>query len=401
MLNLPVYSALTAQLPMAQAGQLLLVTGIAFIVITLIASTYRFHRMIQLDESALPTAEDCNDFFFIQVTRYLSKINRSSSGFGVLIIQFLSDASTQQRPVQEALLHRLQNEFRHTCDKVCLFRDDCVAVIIDTEEEQVPAAVERIVDTLSRIRPEIPGMGLFRAGASRFPMHGLNSRLIIDIAAEAMEAADFGNQPLHLAPPPKDETENDGKEEPVGELSKDDKSSAIDPLTGVLKPAVVGSYLRKYLAELRRRKEPTSLFCINISRVNRIIELHGPDAADDVTAGVSRIIQKLTRDSDLIGRYQQYDFLLLAPCTLPQAEQIAQRLRDAVQKEVFISQGKRIKAVLSVGIAAYPEHGRLLRDLFRGAFRALEVIQEWNTAACLVYDPKQHMKKAVQHETRR
>ena len=64
------------QLPMAEAGQLLLVMGISFAIITLIASTSRFHKMIQFGEDELISIKDCNDFFFIQVTRYLSKINR-------------------------------------------------------------------------------------------------------------------------------------------------------------------------------------------------------------------------------------------------------------------------------------------------------------------------------------
>ena len=33
-----------SQLPMADAGQLLLVMGISFIVITLLCSTYKFHK---------------------------------------------------------------------------------------------------------------------------------------------------------------------------------------------------------------------------------------------------------------------------------------------------------------------------------------------------------------------
>jgi len=79
---------------------------------------------------------------------------------------------------------------------------------------------------------------------------------------------------------------------------------------------------------------------------------------------------------------------------------IASRLREAVQKESFISGNKRVKAFVSIGIAAHPEHGRNLRDLFSGAYRALTVVREWNTTACLVYDPAQHTKKA-DHATRR
>ena len=121
--------------------------------------------------------------------------------------------------------------------------------------------------------------------------------------------------------------------------------------------------------------------------------MYGEQSADDVIAGVGKVLQRLTRDCDIIGRFHRDDFLVLAPCTLQQGQMIAVRLREAVQKEVFISGGKRIKTSVSIGITAHPEHGRNLRTLFNGAHRALEVVRDWNTTACLVYDPAQHAKK--------
>jgi diguanylate cyclase (GGDEF)-like protein len=148
------------------------------------------------------------------------------------------------------------------------------------------------------------------------------------------------------------------------------------------------------------KKGQAALLCVGINRIDHIIQLYGEEAADDVIAGVGKILQKLTRDCDLIGRYHRDDFLILARCTLQQGEMIATRLREAVQKEIFISGGKPIKTAVSIGITAHPEHGRTLGDLFSGAYRALEVLRGWNTTACLVYDAAQHAKKA-EHEPRR
>ena len=388
-----------AQLPLAQAGQLLLVMGISFIIITVICSTYRFHRMIQLSEAALITVEDCNDFFFIQVTRYLSKINRTSTGFGVFIVQFRTEAPDKRR-VQEELLNELKKIVRSADDKVCLFRDDCVTAIIDTEESNTPAVTQRIISDLQKAAEAVPGVSAFRVGASSFPLHGNNTQQIIDAATGALETVSFENPiPLGVAPAPADQ-KNETPAGEIGALSREDKNAALDPLTGVLKPAVVGSYMRKYLYEIRRKKNPAVLLCVGINRIDQIIQLHGETAADDVIVGVSKVLRNLSRDCDLIGRFHRDDFLVLAPCTLRQGQMIAVRLREAVQKEIFISEGKRIKTAVSIGIAAHPEHGRHLRVLFGGAYRALEVIRNWNTSACLVYDSEQHGKKA-EHETRR
>ena len=382
-----------AQLPIAQAGQLLLVTGVSFVIIVLVASTYRFHRMIQLGEESLSTPEACNDFFFIQVTRYLSKINRISPGFGILIIQFLTDAPDRRR-VQEELLAAIKMILRNTTDKACLFRDDCAAVILDTEEDRVADTAQRITDHLKKSAASIPGLKTFRIGGSIFPAHGLTTQTLIDCATDALETADFdADSPLCVASPEKSLPEEPENTPPIaGELGRQEKNTALDPLTGVLNPSVIGSYMRKYLADLRHTKQPAAVLCIGINHMDQIIGLHGEASADDVIAGVSRILQRLTRDCDLIGRYHRDDFLILAPCTLQQGERIATRLREAVQKETFLSQKKRIKASVSIGITAFPEHGRNLRDLFRGAYQSLETVRGWNTSACLVYDPSQHAK---------
>lgn len=391
------FFAFMQQLPLVQTGQLLLVIVIAFALITLIASTYRFHRMIQLSDEELISVGDCNDFCFIQVTRYLSKINRVSSGFGVIVVQFQTE-QTELRSIQEALLAPLKQSVRDECDKACLFHDDCVAIIVDTEEENVAIVAKRICAELPKIIQQIPAITAFRVGCSSFPTHGLTSQVIIDAATSAMESAHFESPtPLHIAPSPKGEQEADVEE--LGELSKEDKNSAIDPLTGVLKPEVIGSYMRKYLSEIRHKREPAAVLCVGINRIDTISNLHGEEAADAVIAGVSAVLQRLTRDNDLIGRYHRDDFLILAPCSIDQGEMIALRLREAVQKESFLFNGKRIKTSISAGISAHPEHGRTLRDLFRGSYAALQIVRGWDTSSCLVFDPAQHEKKATYEST--
>jgi len=114
-----------------------------------------------------------------------------------------------------------------------------------------------------------------------------------------------------------------------------------------------------------------------------------------VIAGVSELIQQRTRDSDLIGRYARDDFLILAPCSLKQGENLAARLRESVQNQTFLYQGRPIRTSISVGISAHPEHGRGIRDLFPAAYTALSIIREWKTSTSLVYDPEKHSKKQI------
>jgi diguanylate cyclase (GGDEF)-like protein len=384
------------QLPLEQAGQLLLVIGISFAIITLISSTIRFHRMIQMNEEELESEEDRNNFFFVQVTRYLGKINRTSSGFGVIIVEVRPTEPTQLNAAQSEMLNLLKRSAREECDKVCFYQHNRVAAIIDTDEDRVEAVAERIAKNLSSEQSGLPSVAALKVGASIFPMHGIKTQDMIDAAEEALDQTSYEQpDPFTIAAPP--EADDKPVAEELGELSRQDKNSSLDPLTGVLKPEVIGSYMRKYLMEIRRKKNPAIVLCVGVNRMEQMIELHGEGAVDAIVAGVSNIIQKLTRDSDLIGRFHRDDFLILAPCSLEHGAKIADRLRAAVQKEVFMFEGKRIKAAISVGVSAHPEHGRHLRDLFRAAYAALCTIRKWETSTTLVYDPTQHGEKLT-HE---
>jgi len=391
------FFAFMSQLPLAEAGQLLLVAGIAFAIITLIASMHRFNKIIEVGGETLVTVEDVNDFFFIHVTRYLSRINRTSTGFGIATIQFQTE-ETNLRTVQEALLSSLNNLLREECDQACLFREDCVGLIIDTDVEKVTQAVERVVAELSEKISDIPAITALRTGISAFPLHEQSSQALIDAATEAMEQASFGSSDsVHIASLAEEQEDEEEESDEIGELRKQDKNSAIDRLTGVLKPEAIGSYMRKYLSEIRYKKNPASVLCVGINRIDHIIHLHGEAGGDTVIAGVSEVLQRLTRHSDLIGRYHRDDFIILAPCSLEQGRLIATRLREAIQKEAFLFEGRNIKTSISVGISAHPEHGRTMRILFDGAYAALSVIRGWNTSSCLVYDPARHNKKDI-HE---
>jgi diguanylate cyclase (GGDEF)-like protein len=379
------------QLLLPQAGQLLLVMGIAFATITLIRSAVRFQRLIEMDDEELNTTEDRNQFFFIQVARFLSRINRKSTGFGILIVQFQSDASTRQ-PAQEKLLRCIQRLTRDATDTTCLFNDDCVAAILDTEDEDLPTAAKRIIKNLQSAAASIPEITGLRAGCSGYPAHGRKSSILIEAASSALEKASFDAAlPLQLEEAP------DAPDAPTEEDTETDsthsKNSNLDPLTGVLKPEAIGSFMRKYLADLRYKKEPAAVLCIGINNIENMISLHDEETADAVIAGVSEVLQRLTRSSDLIGRFKRDDFVILATCTLEQGEIIATRLREAVLKEAILFEGKHLKTSISVGISGHPEHGRALRLLFEGAQTALNVIRSWETSSCLTYDPSQHNPK--------
>ena len=256
------------ELPLMEAGQFLLVTGISFALITLIASGNRFHHLIQINEKELPDKESCDHFFQIQVSRYLSRINRISSGFSIVIIRLETDR-TDLRALQKEAIHKLQHLVRNNTDKACLFHTDCIAGIFNTEKEKAEAIAQRIQNEIPTLISSLSGVKSFHAGIATFPTHALNSIQLIEAAESALgQARAKGSGVIEFAPLPEEVKTEEIKPEKVGELTREDKNASLDPLTGVLKPKVIGSYFRKYLFEIRRKKKPVSLFFIELNKPN-------------------------------------------------------------------------------------------------------------------------------------
>lgn len=367
---------------------MLLVGAAMFILITLIASMVRFHRMLELNESDLSTPEQCDDFFFVQVTRFVSKISRSATGFTLLLLQFRTDQS-DIRSVQSQVFKTISGIVRCDEDPVSPVHSDCIGVLINSEEEHAEHVGARLAAALDPLLRENPAVTGWRIGMSVFPLHGPGSQSLIDTAEKAL--AEAGWDPfdrVRIAPPPEDALEEKEEEEEDPQevrRAQQARSSTIDPLTGVLKPRVTGSYMRKYLAELRQKKRPACVLCIETNRLEQLRDLHGEPAVEESLVAVSQILQRLTRDADLIGRLDGGLFIVLAPCELRDGERIAKRLREAVQKETILFSGRRIKTSISIGISAYPDHGRLMRELAPHAMEALNTVRSWKTSACLVY----------------
>jgi diguanylate cyclase (GGDEF)-like protein len=164
----------------------------------------------------------------------------------------------------------------------------------------------------------------------------------------------------------------------------------LDELTGVLKPSAVSAYMQRLMSDLRYKKKKAALFCIGVNNMEHIARFHGQEAADDVLAGVSRILQENLRADDLIGRHEKYAFLVLAQMSLDNAEIIGKRISTRVQKTQIASGSKKIKVSLTLGVAASPEHGRNLHTLYQAGQKVLDYSRANDIRAYAVYDPEIH-----------
>ena len=106
--------------------------------------------------------------------------------------------------------------------------------------------------------------------------------------------------------------------------------------------------------------------------------------------GVSKILQANLRADDLIGRHEKYAFLVLTEASLNDAEIIGKRISTLVQQRAMVSGAKRIKTTITLGVSAYPDHGRNLHALYKAGQKVLDYSRMNDIRAYAVYDPKIH-----------
>ena len=385
---------------------------VSFVIITLIASYYRFQHIVELAEDTQP--EDMGataiDILRVQLARYLAGCARRGTAFSLSLIR-VNDPSLEVR-IDASLTEAVKKSAR--CDDIaCVYDDQTLALLTEVEPDDSKSILSRIVNTVAATCPEVSGE-LLRVGISSYPGHGLSGKELLEAALEALEQANV-DQPIFMPEvvdhddeeedeadevagedaAPEDGDPEDGDPEAAKEKGsrgwKDRRRDAmLDDLTGVLKPSAVSAYMQRMMSDLRHKKKKASLFCVGVNNMDHIERFHGEAVADDVLVGVSKILQDNVRADDLIGRHEKNAFLVLVQVSLDNAEIIGKRISTLVQQGEMVSGSKKLKTTVTLGVAAYPEHGRNLHRLYQSGQKVLDYSRANDIRAYAVYDPEIH-----------
>ena len=390
---------------------ILAAVGLSFVAITLIASYYRFQNIVKLAEDTQPDemGATADEVLRVQLARYLAGCARRGTSFSMSLIRITVPGISVH--MDSDVVHAIKQAARRN-DVTCVFNEQTAVLLTETEPEDSESILSRITAYLLQACPGI-GPDQWAVGIASYPGHGLSGKELIQVAESGLQQTS-AESPIFMEEIKSEDEEDEIEEEPVeasengqdvdenfpgdseGEASKGwrerRKSAMLDELTGVLKPSAISAYMQRAMSEFRRKKEHVALFCVGVNNMQHIARFHGSEAADDVLVGVSRILQENLRADDLIGRHERYAFLVLAQCTLAEAEIIGKRITTLVQKAEFESEGKRLKTTITLGVAAYPEHGRNLHHLYVAGQRVLDHSRANDIRAYAVYDPEIHDK---------
>jgi diguanylate cyclase (GGDEF)-like protein len=128
---------------------------------------------------------------------------------------------------------------------------------------------------------------------------------------------------------------------------------------------------RRLLARAQRQNGHFALLLIDLNGFKQINDTYGHDSGDALLIEVASRIRNVTRESDSVARLGGDEFaILLADDEMAGVEQVCHRIRESFLANVLIRDAS-IKASLSIGVAAFPDHGETMDDLFKVADVAL------------------------------
>lgn len=127
--------------------------------------------------------------------------------------------------------------------------------------------------------------------------------------------------------------------------------ASTDPLTGALNRRSFNDYTERAISTCIRINRPLSLIILDIDFFKKINDTYGHAAGDEVLVAVVSKIGEVTRDVDILGRLGGEEFAVALPnSSLELAKEIAERIRQEIERMVVINCNHNIRLTVSLGV---------------------------------------------------
>jgi diguanylate cyclase (GGDEF)-like protein/PAS domain S-box-containing protein len=173
----------------------------------------------------------------------------------------------------------------------------------------------------------------------------------------------------------------------IGTLQSQLREQAIrDALTNVFNRRYLEETLERELARAERESYPLCLIMMDLDFFKDVNDTYGHEAGDVVLKALAETVVRQSRHGDFVCRYGGEEFVLVMPnIGIETARQRAEELHRVVNS-LNISYGRfNLTTTISMGVAAYPEHGKTKEEVLRAADRAMYIAKNTGRNRVVVY----------------
>jgi diguanylate cyclase (GGDEF)-like protein/PAS domain S-box-containing protein len=165
------------------------------------------------------------------------------------------------------------------------------------------------------------------------------------------------------------------------------RQSIRDALTGLYNRRYMETTVERELHQAGRQKEPIGFIMMDLDHFKDFNDTFGHGAGDLLLSSLGEYLQNSIRGGDIACRYGGDEFLLILPqASVQDAYERAEELREGINN---LATGFGVTAqgpvTVSMGVAAYPDHGftmdRLLSTADKALYRAKNIGRDRVTIA--------------------
>jgi diguanylate cyclase (GGDEF)-like protein len=147
-----------------------------------------------------------------------------------------------------------------------------------------------------------------------------------------------------------------------------------DPLTGLQNRRSLFDLGRIEFARAQRMDRAFCCLMLDLDHFKQINDTYGHPTGDLVVQEFARRCKRSVREVDLIGRYGGEEILILLPETDPgKALQVAERVREAVEKIPIQIADQELQITVSIGVSRRDENTIDLETLIARADQAMYI----------------------------
>lgn len=127
-----------------------------------------------------------------------------------------------------------------------------------------------------------------------------------------------------------------------------------DSLTGAYNSAYLNQFLTREFENSTRHKWPLSAALVELDNFKQLNDAFGSQAGDRVLQATARLLRGNTRETDMIARYGDEEFVVVLPATDAQtAQQICERIVMASRDNGHTAGPDQINVTVSIGCATH------------------------------------------------
>ncbi|UVC07702.1 sensor domain-containing diguanylate cyclase [Rhizobium sp. TH2] len=156
------------------------------------------------------------------------------------------------------------------------------------------------------------------------------------------------------------------------------QQSIRDPNTGLFNRRYLEETSSRELRRMERSHLPLVMIMLDVDHFKQFNDTFGHEAGDLVLKQVAATMLDNAREADIVSRYGGEEFAVVMPgASLQEGIERAEALRVAVKQLHVTHRGRTLGTItMSLGVAAYPEHGASWSELANAADHALYKAKE-------------------------